>query len=135
MKAPLLLTFQAFLFIWRESIHLTLFSQEMDDCINQALDRWHVEIVFCYVLKTTESLIPEKWIPLVFQPPSNQQPSKKYPQYIKPYPESPTTGCLEKSSEFAQIRENCYNYVVCLSANKHTFPPIHSWKKSSPRLK
>lgn len=39
MKAPLLLTFQAFLFIWGESIHLTLFSQEMDDCINQALDR------------------------------------------------------------------------------------------------
>lgn len=107
MKEPLLLTFQAFLFIWSESIHLTLLSQEMDDCINQALDWWHVEIDFCYVLKTTESLISEKLIPTVFQPPSNL--TRKYTQYIKPYhsPESPVTQYLEKSGEIAWIKENC----------------------------
>lgn len=38
------LTFQAFLFIWSESFHLTLLSQEMDESINQALHRRHFQM-------------------------------------------------------------------------------------------
>lgn len=36
--------FQAFLFIWSESFHLTLLSQEMDESINQALHRRHFQM-------------------------------------------------------------------------------------------